>query len=520
MIALFPSYAGSPTRNPGFLTSFNARSLPAGPHLVSDQGHGDRKLADLRSGHGLGDRRRRHARTRRPSAASSLRAGLPGRSTAPSRSRGWAMDDSGTIDHIDFLVDGKVVAGAVGDGLPSTAIYGLPRPDVFALLPGRPQLSQLRVPGQHRHDGLRGRHPRHFRPGLRRRRLLQRHRHADRPDHQQRREPAALRVPGRPAGQGLDPLRPDYPFVRRPPTCPQPCFPPGRRRRRCPPPSTRTSSSGWALDVGLRAPDQGRSSYVELLLDGAIIANTRRDCVRSGNILANCYGVNRPDVAQRLSRLRQRRQLGIPLHCSRCCRIPSDGLFDIVDPGAFGIPARRAVSRRPASTRSTIRAGDDEETVTQFAAISVDVLCDTRTVLGPACLRLHRLAVATPVRQGSLSFSGWAFDYDNGGQAPGSTGSRGIDIDIDGQVVGAFPRRSARAPTSPPTTSAFPPRPSRRRRSPSSDGRSPSTRRNSPTRSTTSSSTPGTLPTRRPGAHPSGARWAAGSSSSSTTTDP
>src|SRR6266545_2967484 len=43
---------------------------------------------------------------------------------------GWVADDSGSIDHIDFLVDGRIVAGAVGRGLPSTAVYGLPRPDV------------------------------------------------------------------------------------------------------------------------------------------------------------------------------------------------------------------------------------------------------------------------------------------------------------------------------------------------------------------------------------------------------
>src|SRR6266542_4746867 len=51
---------------------------------------------------------------------------------------GWVADDSGVINHIDFLVDGKVVAGAVGNGLPSTALYGTPRPDVFAAFPNIP----------------------------------------------------------------------------------------------------------------------------------------------------------------------------------------------------------------------------------------------------------------------------------------------------------------------------------------------------------------------------------------------
>src|SRR6266540_2416031 len=51
---------------------------------------------------------------------------------------GWAIDDSGIIDHIDFLVDGLIVAGAVGNGKPSSAIYGTTRPDVFAAFPDVP----------------------------------------------------------------------------------------------------------------------------------------------------------------------------------------------------------------------------------------------------------------------------------------------------------------------------------------------------------------------------------------------
>ena len=63
--------------------------------------------------------------------------------------------------------------------------------------------------------------------------------------------------------------------------------------------------AGWALTWG--PPSIADSvSYVELLLDGAIIANTRTDCVQPDEALINCYGLNRPDVARELLGLRQR----------------------------------------------------------------------------------------------------------------------------------------------------------------------------------------------------------------------
>src|SRR5438034_1208413 len=55
---------------------------------------------------------------------------------------GFVLDfntlDNEDVDHIDFLMDGQIVAGAVGRGLPSTAIYGTTRPDVHAAFPDVP----------------------------------------------------------------------------------------------------------------------------------------------------------------------------------------------------------------------------------------------------------------------------------------------------------------------------------------------------------------------------------------------
>src|SRR6185295_19715776 len=80
-------------------------------------------------------------------------------------------------------------------------------------------------------------------------------------------------------------------------TCPEPCFTTAFPGLSVPASFYKNIVSGWALDVGSRV-DKGQVAYVELMIDGQIIANTRRDCVRSGRVLANCYGVNRADVAQ------------------------------------------------------------------------------------------------------------------------------------------------------------------------------------------------------------------------------
>ena len=76
---------------------------------------------------------------------------------------------------------------------------------------------------------------------------------------------------------------------------PSPCTP-----ETCVPQLLYNVVAGWALDVGSRL-DAGQVSYVELLLDGQIIANTRSDCVQLGQALTNCYGINRPDVARSYS---------------------------------------------------------------------------------------------------------------------------------------------------------------------------------------------------------------------------
>ena len=356
---------------------------------------------------------------------------------------GWAADDSGSIDHIDFLVDGRIVAGAVGRGLPSTAIYGLPRPDVFAVFPDIPNSLNsgflANIDTTAFVDGVHVISVRAF------------------DDVGSSNILGARTVQVINNGSSLPPFGfLDVPLDKASILCSpaaaeplpvvctvSPCFPPGPGGQPPVPVSFYNNPvAGWALDVGSRL-DLGQVSYVELLIDGEIIANTRRDCIRVGNILANCYGVNRPDVARAYPGYVNADNSGF-LFLFALQRDPGNGLFDVLIPDPFGQPI---IGGLVASGKHTIaiRAGDEKETVTQFAAISVDVLCDTGEFFDrPA---FGNIDSPSPLQfiNGVFSFSGWAFDYDNGGQSSNVNGITRLDIDIDGQVVGSlFPPFASR----------------------------------------------------------------------------
>ena len=449
VIAVFPDYAASPTRDPGFATSFNARSLAVGPHLVSIKvtETGNATVIDL-------------ATVSVFVATAGANQAPFGNIDSPEDSQrgisgsfpvfGWAADDSGVINHIDILVDGKIVAGAVGTGLPSSAIYGLPRPDVFALFPDVPNSLNsgfvANVDTTAFVDGMHVISARAF-------------------DNQGSSNLLGTRVvqivnngSNLPPFGFLDlpldkasivcgptvstPCTPETPTP--PPPCTvSPCFPPGPVGQPPVPVSFyKNVVAGWALDVGSRL-DPGQVSYVELLIDGEIIANTRRDCVRADTVLANCYGVNRPDVARAYPGYVNADNSGF-LFLFALQQDPSNGLFDVLIPDAFGQPICAGFIA-PGKHTIAIRAGDEKETVTQFAAISVDAVCDTGTFADQSAFGYIDSPSSLQFVKGVFSFSGWAFDYDNGGAAANVNGITRLDIDVDGQVVGSlFPPFASR----------------------------------------------------------------------------
>jgi hypothetical protein len=448
VLALFPSYANSPTRDSGFMTSLNGRTLSIGQHLVTIKvtETGNSTVFDLATVavFVVGTNQGPFGWIDSPDASQT---GISGSFPVS----GWVADDSGVIDHIDFLVDGKAVAGAVGNGLPSTGTYGLPRPDVFAVFPDVPNSFNsgflANIDTTAFVDGVHLISVRAFDTqgssnfiGTRTVQII--NNGSNLPPF------GFLDVPLDKASLVCGPTVPTAcsPEVSAPPPpliCPSPCFPPGPVGQPPVPVSFyKNVVAGWALDVGSRL-DLGQVSYVELLIDGEIIANTRRDCVRAGSILANCYGVNRPDVARAYSGYVNADNSGF-LFLFALQQDPGNGLFDVLIPDPFGQPACAGLIA-PGKHTIAIRAGDEKETVTQFAAISVDALCDSGEFSDRSAFGYIDRPLPLEFIKGLFTFSGWAFDYDNGGQPSNVNGISQIDIDIDGQVVGTlFPPFASR----------------------------------------------------------------------------
>ncbi len=432
VLEAFPNYANSATPNPGFLSSFNVRFLSAGPHqlkvLVTEtdtatpfvlvtltvfadpiQNQAPFGYIDIPS----------------PAGIEGANGSFP--------VAGWTVHAAGLVDHIDFLVDGQIVAGAVGTGLPSTAVYGTTRPDIFAAFPDVPNsLNSGFAANIDTTKLLNGMHVFSVRVYD---------------------NTGASRSIGTRTVQVINNssyLAPfgwvDFPLDKAsiicslpdpliPPPggpCPSPCFPPGPGGQQTPVSFYKNIVSGWALDVAPRLP-RGSVDYVELLLDGAIIANTQRDCVQAFNILANCYGVNRPDVARSFSGYPNADNSGFVFMFALQQDLAT-GLFAIRTPGPLGQKLTAGFTSSGKHTIS-IRAGN-QSVVTTFASFSVDVLCDTSTLFDQPPFGYVDTPYQYQFLKGVFTFSGWAFDFDNGAQASNINGVTQIDIDIDGQVVG------------------------------------------------------------------------------------
>src|SRR5437867_8441708 len=286
VLEVFPNYANSATPNPGFVSSFLARRFGNGAHSIAI-----RVTEASQSTFIIGPITVIVDNTINQAPFGFIDipgpAGVEG-TDGPLPVSGWAIDDE-DVDHIDFLMDGQIVAGAVGRGRPSTAGYRTTRPDVAAAFPDVPNSLysgfQANVDTSKLINGV--------------------HQLSVRVTDNR----GASRVIGTRVvqvinnGANLAPFgRIDFPLDKSNLFCttidvglPSPCTP-----EICGFVLTNIVA-GWALDVGARL-DRGQVSYVELLLDGAIIANTRTNCVQFSNgALVNCYGINRPDVARSYS---------------------------------------------------------------------------------------------------------------------------------------------------------------------------------------------------------------------------
>ena len=173
--------------------------------------------------------------------------------------------------------------------------------------------------------------------------------------------------------------------------------------------------TGYALDAGVQADDSG-VGYVELLLDRALLYNSRTSCffspVTGG--LSNCYGLRRLDIEKFFPSLVDG---------------PHSGFRFVLDVGQL-----LNIGYTRGKHTLTIRSGDLFGTVRNIAEIPVTFTCDEDLEndgsFGGIDLPLQGLLYT-----GTVTAFGWALDFQ---------GVATVSIIIDGHLEGyatlGFPR--------------------------------------------------------------------------------
>lgn len=412
VLEIFPNYVNSATPNPGFLSSFLARGVFSdGPHAVSI------RVTESAS------QQQYTIATRNVIVDSSLNQAPFGYIDIPHASglegangsfpvTGWAVDDV-DIDHVDFLVDGQIVAGAVGRGEPGTAVYGTTRPDVAAAFPDLPLALYSGFSANiNTTQFINGLHVLSVRAT---------------DNEGASRDLGSRTVQIVNNGSNLAPFgRIDYPLDKASLFCTT--FAGGCPSPGCDIPNLLTNIvAGWTLDVG-SALDRGQVSFVELLFDGAIIANTRTDCQQFGQTLTNCYGINRPDVARHYSGYVNADNAGFLFSFGLVLNRddPGAGIAIVLPTHDLQTPFITVGFTVPGKHTIAIRVGDEEETVTQIAAMSVDVLCDQDFGDQPAFGYIDTPSDYQFIN-GVFQVFGWATDFQ---------GVDHVEVDVDGYVLG------------------------------------------------------------------------------------
>jgi len=165
---------------------------------------------------------------------------------------------------------------------------------------------------------------------------------------------------------------------------------------------------GWALDVGVEAGDLG-VGYVELLVDGSIIFNSRLDChyVPALGGPTDCYGVRRLDIERAFPLVKDSPHAGFRF------------VLDVGDLWAFGFVEGQHVL--------TIRAGDVSGQVTQFGDVPVTFRCDDYAGNEASFGGVDLPAGGLFFGGSSVEITGYAVDYE---------GVARVDMYVDGALVG------------------------------------------------------------------------------------
>ncbi len=166
---------------------------------------------------------------------------------------------------------------------------------------------------------------------------------------------------------------------------------------------------GWTLDAGVEIGDMG-VGYVELLIDGAIFANSRVDCFfdpgPENHGLTDCYGLRRQDIERSFPDL---------------ANSPLSGFRFVMDIGSlidFGFSEGQHVL--------TIRVGDIAGTVADVDEIPVVFECDNR-IGNQGSLGWVARVRPENIGDGVIHASGWALDWE---------GVARVVVYVDGSAVG------------------------------------------------------------------------------------
>lgn len=164
---------------------------------------------------------------------------------------------------------------------------------------------------------------------------------------------------------------------------------------------------GWVLDLGKEIGDSG-VGYVELLIDGVIVGNSRKTCtfsVATGG-LTDCYGLQRLDIER-----------NFPFAFDA----PTAGYRFAFDVGSL---VRQGFNQ--GSHVLTIRSGDIGNQTANVHEIPVNFLCLNNNNNLQSFGRIE-----SPRRQRPyfdlMAFQGWAVDID---------GVDSVEIFVDGQSIG------------------------------------------------------------------------------------
>jgi hypothetical protein len=163
---------------------------------------------------------------------------------------------------------------------------------------------------------------------------------------------------------------------------------------------------GWALDAGIETNDHG-VGYVELLLDGSILANTRRDCHTNpvAGPYTNCYGIPDLEVEREFPGLKDS---------------PNAGFRFVLDVGHlinFGYAEGHHVF--------TLRVGDEAGQNSNIDTVTVGFNCEDLTGDRGSFGQIEAVTQSGEFVAGIITYRGWALDAD---------GVDRIQVFVDGKL--------------------------------------------------------------------------------------